>query len=134
MSSNFQNLRRIFKKLLSKNGCAWDRAQTHLSLLKYLKEETKEFSEAVRKNSTDEMKEELGDILLQVMFHAQIAQNQGRFDIEDVMEGLIKKLRRRHPHVFGKESSLYPNKIPHIINRWNEIKRKEKNHENLKRD
>ena len=130
-SSKFQQLRQIFKKLLSKNGCAWDRAQTHKSLLKYLKEETREFFDAVRKNSTDEMKEELGDILLQVMFHAQLAENSNRFDIDDVIDVLIKKLLRRHPHIFDK-NFRHKNTIPEIISRWEEIKRKEK-YENLKR-
>jgi len=88
-------------KLRSPKGCPWDRKQNHKSLLKYLTEESLEFKQAVRKKDYANMEEELGDILLQVIFHAQIAQEKGRFTIQDVIKTLTRKLTLRHPHVFG---------------------------------
>ncbi len=101
----------------------WDRKQTHKTLLRYLKEESEEFIAAVRKSDYHNMKEELGDILLQVMFHAQIAQNDKRFDIEDVIDGLIKKIKRRHPHVFG---NVKVRSTRDIKRNWDRIKLLEK--------
>jgi len=128
MSKRFEELKEVFGKLLSPDGCPWDRAQTHATLLKYLREETKEFCDAVKSGSDENMKEELGDILLQVMFHSRLAENEGRFDIEDVIETLIKKLRRRHPHVFSnKKNRPQINSPEEVVKHWNRIKRKEKN-------
>src|SRR3954468_23930261 len=90
-------------RLRGKNGCPWDREQTHRSLVKYLKEESQETIQAIRKKDYHNLEEELGDLLLQIIFHAQIAQEAGRFTIRDVVRGLSKKLVRRHPHVFGKK-------------------------------
>ena len=101
----------------------WDRQQTHKSLIKDLKEEVDEFIAAVKKNDYPHMQEELGDILLHVMFNAQIAQKQKKFDIEKVIAGLISKLKRRHPHVFGKTKV---SSTRQIIANWNQIKAKEK--------
>lgn len=119
----FLELVDIFKKLRSKNGCAWDKRQTNKTLIKYLFEEAEEFKQAVRKNDIENMKEELGDVLLQVIFHAQIAKENKWFDIYDVIDGLNKKLIRRHPHVFGKSKAKTPEEI---TKQWNEIKKKEK--------
>jgi len=105
------------------NGCLWDKAQTHKSLVPYLKEETDEFIQAIRKKNHAHMKEELGDILLQVMFHAQIASKGGKFDIEDVICYLIAKLKRRHPHVFGNTKVA---SAKEIIANWKKIKAQEK--------
>jgi len=92
-------------------------------LIKDLREEVEEFICAVRKNNLSHMQEELGDILLHVMFNAQIAAKQNRFDIEDVINGLIKKLKRRHPHVFGNTKVKSTREI---IANWNKIKLAEK--------
>lgn len=88
-------------RLRSPKGCPWDRKQTHQSLLKYLFEEAEELKESVRKKDDANMEEELGDVLLQVVFHAQIAKEEGRFTIDDVVKTLVRKLTLRHPHVFG---------------------------------
>ena len=119
----FLELIDIFKKLRGKNGCAWDKKQTNKTLMKYLFEESEELKQAVRKNDIENMKEELGDVLLQVIFHAQIAKENKWFDIYDVIDGLNKKLIRRHPHVFGKSKAKTPREI---TIQWNEIKKKEK--------
>jgi len=98
---SFSKLIRIMSKLRSPKGCPWDRKQTHKTLLKYLYEEADELKKAIRKRDIPNMEEELGDLLLQVIFHAQIAQERGRFRIEDVVNTLARKLTLRHPHVFG---------------------------------
>ena len=97
----FSKLVRVMARLRSRRGCPWDRKQTHASLLKYLFEESKEFKGSVRKKDYPNMEEELGDLLLQVIFHAQIAREKGRFSITHVIRTLIRKLTLRHPHVFG---------------------------------
>jgi tetrapyrrole methylase family protein/MazG family protein len=101
----------------------WDKKQTHKSLIKDLKEEVNEFVRAVNHGDCRNMQEELGDILLHVMFNAQIASKRDEFDIEDVIAGLIGKLKRRHPHVFGK---VKVNSTRQIIANWNKIKADEK--------
>lgn len=121
--TKFIELKEIFKVLHGSNGCLWDKKQTHKTLIPYLKEESREFIEAVKSNNAKHMKEELGDVLLQVMFHAQIAAKEGAFDIEDVIEELIKKLKRRHPHVFG---NVKVKSSRQIIANWNKIKLQEK--------
>jgi tetrapyrrole methylase family protein/MazG family protein len=122
-NTKFVELKNIFNILHSRRGCMWDRQQTHKSLVRDLREEVDEFISAVRKNNHIHMQEELGDILLHVMFNAQIAKKQKKFDIEKVIEGLISKLKRRHPHVFGK---VRVNSTRQIIANWNEIKKKER--------
>lgn len=123
MKTNFVELKKIFKILHGPKGCLWDKKQTHDTLLPCLREETQEFISEVRKKNYRHMEEELGDILLNVMFHAQIASKAGRFDIEDVIEGLIGKLKRRHPHVFGRARVK---SVKQIITNWHKIKAKEK--------
>jgi tetrapyrrole methylase family protein / MazG family protein len=88
-------------RLRSPKGCPWDRKQTHESLLRYLAEEAEEFRRSVRKKDYENMEEELGDLLLQVIFHAQLAKEAGRFSIDNVVKTLTRKLTLRHPHVFG---------------------------------
>lgn len=122
-NTKFAELKEIFTVLHGERGCMWDKQQTHKSIISHLREEVREFIAAVDKGDYAEMKEELGDILLHVMFHSQIAGKQGKFDVEDVIEGLIKKLRRRHPHVFG---GLKLNSTRQIISNWNKIKLTEK--------
>ena len=99
--TKFIQLKKIFEILHGPKGCLWDKKQTHKTLIPYLKEETRELAHALRSGNYSHIKEELGDVLLQVMLHAQIASKRGSFDIEDVLDGLIKKIKRRHPHVFG---------------------------------
>ncbi|MFA4993349.1 MAG: MazG nucleotide pyrophosphohydrolase domain-containing protein [Candidatus Omnitrophota bacterium] len=119
----FVELKNVFTILHSGRGCMWDKKQTHRSLVNDLKEEVDEFICAVKKNNYRHMQEELGDILLHVMFNAQIAQKRGEFDIEEVIAGLISKLKRRHPHVFGKTKV---SSTRQIIANWNKIKAQEK--------
>jgi len=120
---SFLKLIKIIRKLFGPDGCPWDRKQTHRTLLKYLRQEAVEFQKAVYKNDYENMKEELGDILLQVLFHAELASKKGYFDIYDVIDTLSKKLIRRHPHVFG---SLRVRDEKEVIRNWNKIKKLEK--------
>lgn len=121
--TKFVELKEIYETLHSPKGCMWDKEQTYESLLPYLKEEVGEFIDAVKTKDYCHMKEELGDILLQIMFHAKIASKEDKFDIEDVIDGLIKKLKRRHPHVFAKTKV---ESTQQIIENWNKIKALEK--------
>lgn len=121
--TEFIQLKEIFKTLHGPKGCLWDKKQTHKSILPGLREEVREFISEVNKGDKRHMKEELGDILLHVMFHAQLASKEGKFDIEDVIKGLIEKLKRRHPHVFGNVKAKSSRQI--ILN-WNKIKLAEK--------
>jgi len=123
--ARFPDLVRLMARLRAPGGCPWDREQTHKSLLKYLREESREVCAAVRAEDWDNLKEELGDVLLQVLFHADIAKEAGRFDIEDVMTGLRDKLIRRHPHVFGdlRHKTLSP---AGVLRHWNRLKAEEK--------
>ena len=95
------DLVRVQAALRAPGGCPWDAEQTHASLARHLLEETHELLEAIDVGDDDAIRDELGDVLLQVTFHAQIAADQRRFDIDDVAEGLLRKLIHRHPHVFG---------------------------------
>jgi len=119
VGKEFEKLIEIMAKLRSENGCDWDRAQTHESLKPYLIEEAYEVLNAIDNNDDEELKEELGDVLLQVVFHAQIATERGAFSISDVINTLSDKLIRRHPHVFGDAEG-------YSYARWEEIKAKEK--------
>lgn len=112
-------------RLRAPGGCPWDRKQTHRSLLKYLKEETKEMEQAIQKNDMDNLEEELGDVLLQILFHAQIAKEKKAFDINDVLETLKIKLTLRHPHVFGDHKHEKWT-AQDVVDRWDEIKQREK--------
>ena len=125
MSSELTRLREVMDKLRSPGGCPWDAEQDHVSLLKFLLEESYEFIEAVEENDRDAMQEELGDLLLQVYFHSRMAEEDKKqpFDIEDVAKGVADKLIRRHPHVF---ENLEVSGTQEIIENWEEIKAKEK--------
>lgn len=115
----------IIKKLRSEEGCAWDREQTHESLRAFLLEESYELIEAIDNKDIENMKEELGDVLLQVLMHAQIASENNLFSIEDVVDSLADKLIYRHPHVFGTgQKTEDPSKI---LENWEQLKKKEKN-------
>ena len=123
VKTKFTELKKIFKKLHSPDGCIWDKQQTYQTLVPYLKEEVEEFISSVEKMDFNHMKEELGDILLHVMFNSELASKDGQFNVEDVMEGLIKKMKRRHPHVFGKARVR---SVDQIVANWNKIKALEK--------
>ena len=121
--SNLQKLVDILAKLRSKDGCPWDIEQTHSTLKRNLIEESYELLEAIDKDDKENMKEELGDVLLQVVFHSQIAKENQHFTIEDVAECICEKLVRRHPHVFGDENIKTADAV---VDRWEEIKKTEK--------
>lgn len=119
----FRDLVEIMEKLRSPEGCPWDRKQTHKSLLPYLLEETYEVIDAVEKGDDEELKEELGDLLLQVIFHSQIAKERGAFTIDDVVDVIARKLIHRHPYVFGSREDI---KTPEDVNmEWEKLKEKE---------
>lgn len=119
----FYDLVEIMKILRSENGCPWDREQTHESLKRYLIEETYEVLDAIDSKEKAPLCEELGDLLLQVVFHAQIANENNDFDIDDIITGISKKMYLRHNHVFGDGVA---NTADDVINVWDKIKRKEK--------
>lgn len=120
---SFADLIRIMKLLRGGEGCPWDREQTHESLRKYLIEETYEVLETIDAKDSGRMCEELGDLLLQVIFHAQIASEHDSFDIRDVVDGISRKLVTRHTHVFGDDKAETPDKV---ISNWENTKKKEK--------
>lgn len=113
----------ILKQLRGENGCPWDRAQTHESIKTCLIEEAYEVIEAINKKDMSSLKEELGDLLLQVVFHAQIAEENGQFCIDDVIQAISDKLVYRHPHVF---SDVNANNVDEALTTWESMKKKEK--------
>ena len=125
MSSQLIRLREVMDKLRSPGGCPWDAEQDHQSLLKYLLEESYEFIEAVEANDRIAMQEELGDLLLQVFFHARVAEDDKDqpFNIEDIAKGIADKLERRHPHVFGGSSVK---DSAEVLENWENQKAEEK--------
>ncbi len=120
----FDDLVEIVRILRAPNGCMWDREQTHESIRRNFIEETYEVVEAIDTKDTELLKEELGDVLLQVVFHACIEQENNVFDINDVADGVCKKLIYRHPHVFAKTDV---NSTEEILTNWDTLKQKEKN-------
>ena len=98
---SMDDLLRIMELLRTPEGCPWDRAQTHQSIRRNMLEEAYEVAEAIDQQDPVHLQEELGDVLLQVVFHARMAQEAGQFDFGDVVDGICKKLVFRHPHVFG---------------------------------
>lgn len=112
----------VMETLRSKEGCPWDREQTHDSLKKYLIEETYEVLEAVDEKDMNKLCEELGDLLLQITFHAQLAREKGDFDINDVIQGVTEKMIRRHPHVFAGD---HLDTAEQVLVKWDEIKARE---------
>ena len=114
-----ERLREIMHILRAPGGCPWDAEQTHESLVKHLIEEAYEVAEAVRSGDRDAIVDELGDLLLQPVFHAEIASETGRFDLDDIAAAISEKLIRRHPHVFGDATADDPDAV---LSQWNEIK------------
>ena len=100
---SYEELVGIIAELRSDHGCPWDKAQTHESMISCLRNECEEVVEAIEQKDPENLCEELGDVLLQVLLHAQIAKEEGLFTMDDVINGLAEKMIRRHPHVFGDE-------------------------------
>lgn len=120
---DYSDLLRIMALLRSPGGCPWDQAQDHVSLRRNFLEETYEAVEAIDRGSTSALCEELGDVLLQVVFHARLEQEAGGFTMDDVVNGICKKLVYRHPHVFGGTQAADTNEES---SRWETLKRREK--------
>ncbi len=123
MSEKFDKLVNIVKRLRAPNGCPWDRKQTLYSLKQNVIEEVFEFIDALDRKDIENIKEELGDMLLHVVFHSIIAEEDSLFSIDDVLDGISEKLIRRHPHVFG---NVKVNGVDDVLKNWDEIKLKEK--------
>lgn len=124
MKNTFADLVETFAILRGPNGCPWDKKQTHESLIKCLQNESQELIDAINNKDDENMKEELGDVLLQVLIHSQIAAEEGKFTIDDVIQGLYDKLHRRHPHVFGEHAkAASPEEALEV---WREMKKKER--------
>lgn len=123
----FDRLREIVATLRSDHGCPWDRVQTHESIKDACIEEAAEVICGINilneTGDSENLKEELGDLLFQVMMHAQIAEEEGLFSIEDVVEGISRKMVYRHPHVFGEDHEIEMLEVP---GRWEQLKKKEK--------
>ncbi|EGW40003.1 nucleoside triphosphate pyrophosphohydrolase [Desulfosporosinus sp. OT] len=120
---SFSKLTKVMATLRSKEGCAWDREQTHDTLKSCLIEESYEVIDAIEKEDMYNLCEELGDLLLQVVFHTQLASEASEFELQDVLNGIIQKMIRRHPHVFGKEKA---ETADDVILTWDRIKKEEK--------
>ena len=121
---DFEDFKAIVEYLRAPDGCPWDREQTHESMKQNLIEECYEVIEAIDNKDTDNLKEELGDVLLQVVMHSQISKENHEFAIEDVINGVAEKLVRRHPHVFGTEEAA--ENAAAGLSRWESIKKEEK--------
>jgi len=120
---DYNDLLEIIRLLRSQEGCPWDKVQTHESIRRGLLEEAYEAAEAIDAHDTDLLKEELGDVLMQVVFHADIEKDAGHFDMDDVCDGVVKKLLFRHPHVFGAAHEDSPESV---LVSWDKLKRREK--------
>jgi MazG family protein len=121
--AKFEKLVQIMATLRGPNGCPWDKQQDHNTLKPMLVEETYEVLEAIDNKDPEGLAEELGDILLHIVFHAQLGRESGQFDIDAVIDGICEKLVRRHPHVFGNENASTPEEV---VKNWEAIKAREK--------
>lgn len=119
----FERLVQVMATLRGPNGCPWDKAQTHESIKRNTIEEAYEVASAIEEDNPEKLREELGDLLLQVVFHAQMASEANRFDISDVLRGLVQKLIERHPHVFGEKKVETPEQA---LAQWESIKANER--------
>jgi tetrapyrrole methylase family protein/MazG family protein len=125
------DLVKVQARLRGPGGCPWDAEQTHQTLARHLLEETHELLEALDADDSDAIREELGDLLLQVTFHAQIAADDGRWDVDDVAQGLVEKLIHRHPHVFGDVEVRDADEV--LVN-WERLKEQEKGERAVEED
>ena len=128
--AQFERLLEIMKRLREPGGCPWDREQTRVSLKPFLVEETYEVLEAIESGETEALEEELGDLLLQVVFHAQIAAERGEFNMAALLARLIDKMVSRHPHVFGEATVASPEEA---LAQWEAIKQREAHHAGRRR-
>ena len=128
---SIDDLRQIIEILRSENGCPWDKVQTHESIRTDLIEETYEVCEGIDKNSPEMLREELGDLLLQIVFHAQIERENGTFDFDDVCNDICQKLVYRHPHVFGE---VKVDGSEEVLKNWDALKRESKHQDTFTRD
>ena len=119
----YEDLLEIIRLLRSPEGCPWDKVQTHASIRRGLLEEAYEAAEAIDLDDAGLLQEELGDVMMQVVFHADIEKDRGRFTMEDVVDGVVKKLLYRHPHVFG---SAHEDSPESVLISWDQLKRAEK--------
>lgn len=119
----FEELVRVMDRLRAPGGCPWDREQTHQSIKAYLIEEAYEAADAIERRDMEELEGELGDLLLQVVFHGQMATEAGEFTIVDVVQSISAKLRRRHPHVFGE---VQVRDADEVVRNWSRIKAEER--------
>lgn len=120
---DFQSLVEIVQTLRGPDGCPWDKEQTHQTLTRYAIEEAHELAEAIDSEQDDQIKDELGDFLFQALLHSEIAKQNNKYDIFDVIENLNQKMVRRHPHVFAERSARNSEEV---LSQWQEIKNKEK--------
>ena len=120
---SYEELLNVIAQLRGEHGCPWDKAQTHESLIPCLRNECEEVVQAIKQHDEENLCEELGDVLLQVLLHARIAEEEGQFTMADVVNGLEEKMVRRHSHIFGNEEYGSPEQNQA---RWEEIKRQEK--------
>lgn len=129
MSQGFDQLVSVMTRLRGDGGCPWDKQQSHTSLKPFLIEEAYEVIEAIESGKAEPLCEELGDLLFQVLFHAEIAKEKGHFDIESVLRVTTEKMTHRHPHVFDeKEKNGHPMDSKAVLAKWEEIKKKENRH------
>lgn len=128
MKRNFYDFCEIIKKLREPGGCPWDREQTHTTLRKHIIEEAYEAHDAIEEGIPEKMADELGDVLLQIVMHAQIGAESGEFTIDDVTEAACEKMVTRHPHVFGKTSVTSSDEV---LTKWDEIKKQERHQTKL---
>ncbi|MFC1668422.1 nucleoside triphosphate pyrophosphohydrolase [Chlamydiota bacterium] len=127
-SSSVEKVLDLVRILRSDNGCAWDKKQDHTSLKPYLLEEVYEVIDALDKKDHKKLKEELGDLFFQILFHAEIADENNEFNFGDILDVLHKKMLRRHPHVFGQKKV---HNVALLIKQWQDIKHKEKRYGSL---
>lgn len=127
---NIEDFRAIMALLRADDGCPWDRVQTHESIRRNMLEEAYEAVSAINHGDMDNLREELGDLQMQVLFHARMEEEKGVFDFDDVCDEACKKLIRRHPHIFGDASAETPEQV---LTTWDEVKRREKSQKTVSR-
>ena len=127
---NMTDLNNVMESLLAENGCPWDKVQTHETLKNYLIEESYEVVEAIDNKDSENLCEELGDVLFQIIFHSKLAERENKFDFSDVVNNVTAKMIYRHPHVFADESADTPQDVSKS---WEVLKKKEKGY-NTKKD
>ncbi len=131
MDNKLSELAALMDRLRDENGCPWDMKQTHESLKPYLVEETYEVVEAIESGNPQFLKEELGDLLFQIVFHSRLAKERGEFTLEDVVQGVTEKMVRRHPHVFAGSQAEDAEDAADVLQKWEQIKSAEKKRDSI---